>query len=183
MLDNATCPPQKNSNLKNNFSPLLKEVLSLSREEAIRLHNKVISTGHVLVAILRQGQGATVQGHSGTAILLKQAAISLPDLQREIETGLGRENMVVDASAGRAMIYKKRFWGKSSPQPTGVRLSREVEKAIRVSLVVAAHLKSPLVQPEHLLLSILKDKGNWVAGILSRYGLTYEVGEERLRNS
>jgi ATP-dependent Clp protease ATP-binding subunit ClpC len=137
--------------MKNHFSSSLKEVLSLGREEAIRLDSITIDTGHVLLAMIRQGDSNTVS-------LLKQATVSLPDLQREIETGI-REKKMADIPAGKAMIFKKRLFGVfSSPRPSGLRLTREVESAIRKSIVVAADKKSPLVEPEHLLLAILKEK-------------------------
>ena len=160
--------------MKNRFSPVLKEVISLSREEAIRLQSEAIGTSHLLLAMIRQR-------HASMIDLLKQATISLPDLQTEIETDI-REIKQADIPAGRAMIFKKRlFGGFSSPRPSGLHLTREVEKAIRVSVVLAAQMKSPLVEPDHLLLAILKDKNNLVGRTLSGYGLTYEVAEARLR--
>lgn len=156
--------------MKNRFSPVLKEVVSLSREEAIRLQSDAIGISHLLLAMIRQG-------HSITIDLLKQGTVPLPDLQTEIETDI-REIKQADIPAGRAMIFKKRlFGGFSSQRPSGLHLTREVEKAIRVSAALAAQMKSPLVEPEHLLLALLKDKDNLVVRTSSGYGLTYEVAE------
>jgi ATP-dependent Clp protease ATP-binding subunit ClpC len=161
--------------MKIHFSSVLKEVVSLSREEAIRLQSEAIGTSHFLLAMIRRG-------HSCTMDLLNQGTVPLPDLQRGIETGI-RESKEADIPEGRAMIFKKRLLGRfSSPQPSGLHLTREAEKAIRVSAVLAARMKSPLVEPEHLLLSILKDKDNLVVRTLTGYGLTYEVTEARLRH-
>jgi ATP-dependent Clp protease ATP-binding subunit ClpC len=81
------------------------------------------------------------------------------------------------------MIFKKRLFGRfSSRRPGGLHLTRGAEKAIRVSAVLAAQVKSPVVEPEHLLLSILKDKDNLVVRTLNGYGLTYEAAEARLRH-
>jgi len=161
--------------MKNHFSPGLKEVVSRSREEAIRLQSETIDTSHLLLAMIRQCYGSTMD-------LLKQGTVSLPDLQRGIETGI-REIKEADIPAGRAMIFKKRlFGGFSSQRPGGLRLTRDAEKAIRVSVLLAARMKSPVVEPEHLLLSILKDKDNLVLRTLNGYGLTYEVAEARLRH-
>jgi ATP-dependent Clp protease ATP-binding subunit ClpC len=168
-------PQTKATKMKNRFSPVLKEVVSLSREEAIRFKSEVIGTSHLILAIIRQG-------HASTIDLLKHATISLPDLQKEIETDI-RDIKQADIPAGRSMIIKKRlFGGFSFPRPSGLRLTRGVEKVIRVSVVLAAQLKSPLVEPHHLLLAILKDKNNLVARTLSAYGLTYELAEARLRH-
>jgi ATP-dependent Clp protease ATP-binding subunit ClpC len=168
-------PQTKVTIMKNRFSPVLKEVVSLSREEAIRLKSEAIGTSHLILAIIRQGHASTIE-------LLKHATISLPDLQKEIETDIG-EIKQADIPAGRAIIFKKRlFGGFSFPRPSGLHLTREVEKAIRVSVVLAAQMKSPTVEPHHLLLAILKDKNNLVSRTLSGYGLTYELAEARLRH-
>jgi ATP-dependent Clp protease ATP-binding subunit ClpC len=163
----------KATKMKNRFSPMLKEVVSLSREEAIRLQSETIGTSHLLLAIIRHG-------HSSTIDLLKQGTVSLPDVKRGIETGI-RETKEADIPPGRAMIFEKRLFGRfSSPRPSGLQLTREAEKAIRVSVALAARMKSPLVEPEHLLLSILKDKDSLVVRTLNGYGLTYEVVEAML---
>jgi hypothetical protein len=81
------------------------------------------------------------------------------------------------------MIFKKRlFGGFSSPRPSGLYLTRKVEKAIRVSVLLAAQMKSSLIEPDHLFLAVVKDKDNLVTRTLSGYGLTYEVAEARLRH-
>jgi ATP-dependent Clp protease ATP-binding subunit ClpC len=161
--------------MKNRFSPALKEVISISREEAIRLRSEAIGTSHLILAMIRQG-------HASTIDLLKPATISLPDLQTEIETNI-REIKQADIPAGRAMIFKKRlFGGFSSLRPSGLYLTRKVEKAIRVSVLLAAQMKSHLIEPDHLFLAVLKDKDNLVTRTLSGYGLTYEVAEARLRH-
>ncbi len=160
--------------MKNRFSSVLKEVVSLSRDEAICLHSEAIGTSHFLLAMIRQG-------HNSTIDLLKQATISLPDLQRGIETAGVGESREADISAERAMIAKKWLFGRfSSPRPRGLHLTRESEKVIRESLVLAARMKSPLVEPEHLLLSILRDKDDLLVRTLSGYGLTYERAEASL---
>jgi ATP-dependent Clp protease ATP-binding subunit ClpC len=169
-------PETKATKMKNRFSQVLKEVISLSREEAIRLQSEAIGTSHLLLAMIRQG-------HASMIDLLKPATISLPDLQREIETDI-REIKEADIPPGKALIFKRRlFGGFSSPRPSGLRLTREVEKAIRVSVVLAGQMKSPMVEPEHLILAILKDTNNLIVRTLSGYGLTYEVAKARLRYS
>jgi len=152
--------------MKVHFSPSFKEVLSLSREEAIRLQSGTIGTGHLLLALIRQGDSNTVS-------LLQQATVSMDHLQKEIEAGIAREDKKAEIPAGKAMIVKRRlFGGCSLPSRHALRLTRDTEKAIRKAMVLVADAKSPLAGPEHLLLSILKDKDNWVAGTLGRYGLS-----------
>jgi ATP-dependent Clp protease ATP-binding subunit ClpC len=123
--------------MKNRFSTLLKEAISLSHEEAIRLQSGVIDKNHFLLGIIRQGDSRTIS-------LLKQTTASLPDLQKEIEAAI-RENKgarIPVRNANRNSLY----------------LTRDAERAIRDSQVLAAQQKSPLIEPEHLLLAILKDR-------------------------
>jgi ATP-dependent Clp protease ATP-binding subunit ClpC len=126
--------------MNTHFSSPLKEVISLSREEAIRLHSDVIGTGHLLL-VLR------------------------PELRKEIEAGITAEQGSA-ADAGKTMIIKKiglfslfrrNRDGLLLSGRTGMCLSREAEKAIRGAIWVAKDRQSAAVEPEHLMLSILKD--------------------------
>ncbi len=115
---------------------MLKEAISLSHEEAIRLQSGVIDKNHFLLGIITQGDSRTIS-------LLKQTTASLPDLQKEIEAAI-RENKgarIPVRNANRNSLH----------------LTRDAERAIRDSQVLAAQQKSPLIEPEHLLLAILKD--------------------------
>lgn len=151
--------------MKNHFSQPFKEVLSLSREEAIRLQNDSIGTGHLVLALIKQGE-------SNMARMFNQATIPLPDLQKEIETVIRLENNRAEITVGQVRIRKKRLFGLfTSQRPTGICLSREAEKAIRASVALAAQMRSSEVELKHLFLSILKDKNNFVASTLSGYGI------------
>jgi ATP-dependent Clp protease ATP-binding subunit ClpC len=161
--------------MNKHFSQQLKEVLSRSREEAIRLQNDAIGTGHLVLALIKQGDNSL-------APVFSQAKVSLPDLQKGIETIISREKSSAGIPVGQARIDKKRFFGVfSSPRPQGVPLSREAEKAIRASVAMASQMKSSRIELTHLFLSILKDKESFVANALSGYGLTYQVAEAKLR--
>jgi ATP-dependent Clp protease ATP-binding subunit ClpC len=160
--------------MNNNFSSSLKEIISLSREEAIRLHSDMIGTGHLLLALLRQAPGTWMR---------KDPAL-LPELQKEIEAVIATEQGSA-ADAGKAMVFQKRgffslFRRNTIGLPQGRRdslrqgpgdalpLSRQAEKAIRVAVVVAKDRQSPAVEPEHLLLSILTDTNEkWKALLIN----------------
>jgi ATP-dependent Clp protease ATP-binding subunit ClpC len=125
------------------FSSPLKEVISLSREEAIRLHSDAIGTGHLLLALMRRDPAV------------------LPGIQKEIEAGITAEQGPA-AGAGKAMVFQKKGWFR------GMRLSREAEKAIRGAVLVAKDTQSAAVGPEHLMQSILKDSGEkWKAILIN----------------
>jgi ATP-dependent Clp protease ATP-binding subunit ClpC len=128
--------------MNTHFSPSLKEVISLSREEAIRLHSDVIGTGHLLLALR-------------------------PDLQKEIEAGIVAEQGSA-ADTGKALVVKKiGLFSLFRRNRIGVRLSREAEKAIRGAVVQAKDRQSAAVGPEHLMLSILRDSGEKWRTLLS----------------
>jgi ATP-dependent Clp protease ATP-binding subunit ClpC len=129
--------------MNTHFSSSLKEIISLSREEAIRLHSDTIGTGHLLLALR-------------------------PELQKEIEAGIAEEQGSV-ANVGKAMVFqKKRLFSLFRRDRTGMQLSREAEKAIRGAIVQAKDRQSPVVEPGHLLLSILKDANEkWKALLIN----------------
>ena len=123
--------------MKNHFSTSLKEVLSLSREEAIRLHSDVIGTEHLLLALRRQG--AVGQ-----------------DMEEGMAAGSGE-------GPGKAMISQRTgLFGFFRREPVGMRLSRQAERAIREAVAEAKHRQSQVVEPADLALAIGRlggDKG------------------------
>lgn len=133
--------------MNTHFSSPLKEVISLSREEAIRLHSDMIGTGHLLLALIRHDPAV------------------LPGIQKGIEARIVAEQGSA-ADAGKAMVVKKIGFfslfrrnrdGLRRSGRIGMRLSREAEKAIRGAVAQAKDRQSAAVGPEHLMLSILKD--------------------------
>ena len=122
--------------MKNNFSTSLKEAISFSHEEAIRLQSDVIDKNHFLLGIIRQGDSRTIS-------LLKRTTVSFSNLKEKIEARI-RENKGAGIPVGKT-------------NRNSLHLTRDAERAIRASVVLAAQQKSPLVEPEHLLLAILKD--------------------------
>ena len=148
--------------MKNQFSTLLKEVISFGREEAVRLNCNAIGTGHLLLALIKQD-------HNMTILLLKKADITLPELQKEIDACILQGEKISDIDVGKARV--------------GLPLSRRSEKAIRVSILEAKHMHSKLVEPEHLLLSILNDADDSAAKIFDRHGLTYRAAEALINSS
>lgn len=161
--------------MKNQFSVPLKEVISLGREEAIRLKSDAIGTGHLLLALIKQD-------HNMEAHFLKKADIALSQLQKEIEACILQEDKISAAPAGKAMVFKKTIFGRrSSPPPNGLPLSRNAEKAIRIGLLEAKRMHSSLVEPEHLLLSILNDTDDSAATVFTRHGITHQSVEAQIR--
>ncbi len=135
------------------FSHTVKEIISLSREEVIRLGNDSIDTGHLLLALIREGNNSALR-------LLVNFNLDLPGLAKEIESAIDEKSGAGD---------KKRL-GKRSSYP----LTSQAENVIRDMVSEARSLKSPAVEPEHLLLAMLANRDSIAAKILGQFGVDYE---------
>ncbi len=136
------------------FSQRVKDVLSFSREEAVRLGNNYIGLEHLLLGIIRDGEGMAIQ-------LLKYFGVDLEKCKREIEDSIKNPN-----SDGTKM--------------ENIPLVKQVEKALKITYLEAKVFNSDLIGTEHLLLAILKDKSNLVTSLLSSDGVNYESIKEEL---
>ena len=135
------------------FSNRVKEVISLSREEALRLGHDYIGTEHLLLGIIREGEGVAIG-------LLKKLGISLEDLRLSIE----------QASKGTAKNDIKNL--------SNIPLTRQSEKVLKITYLEAKIFKSQLIGTEHLLLSILRDEDTIASQILEKFDVNYDVVKE-----
>lgn len=137
------------------FSNRVKEVISLSREEALRLGHDYIGTEHLLLGMIREGEGVAIE-------LLRKLSVPASDLRDAIEK----------ATRSTASTVMK----KASNIP----LTRQSEKVLKITYLEAKIFKSNLIGTEHLLLSILRDETNLGCKILEKFDVTYEVVRELL---
>ncbi|MEQ6120573.1 ATP-dependent Clp protease ATP-binding subunit [Reichenbachiella sp. MALMAid0571] len=137
------------------FSNRVKEVISLSREEALRLGHDYIGTEHLILGMLREGEGVAVS-------LLKKLGVSLDDLRTSIER----------ATKGSATSNVKNL--------ANIPLTRQSEKVLKITYLEAKIFKSQLIGTEHLLLSILRDEDNIGTQILDKFDVAYDVVKEML---
>ncbi|WP_447642049.1 MULTISPECIES: ATP-dependent Clp protease ATP-binding subunit [Chitinophagaceae] len=136
--------------MDSNFSAQVKEIISYSREEALRLGNDFIGTEHLLLGLIREGDNTAVK-------ILKQLNVDLFELRKEVE-----------------MAVKDKT-GKNIAQINSLPLTKQAEKVIRVTVLEAKALKSPQVETEHLMLSILKNKENAATQILNHFDIDYDI--------
>ena len=137
------------------FSNRVKEVISLSREEALRLGHDYIGTEHLLLGMIREGEGVAVT-------ILKQLGISLDELRGAIERAVkGTANHNVKNMAN-------------------IPLTRQSEKVLKITYLEAKIFKSQLIGTEHLLLSILRDEDNIATQILNKFEVNYDSIKEML---
>jgi ATP-dependent Clp protease ATP-binding subunit ClpC len=136
--------------MDNNFSTQVKEIIAYSREEALRLGNDFIGAEHLMLGLIRDQENTAIK-------VLKQLNVNLGELRKEIELA------VKDKS------------GKNVTNINSLPLTKQAEKVIRVTVLEAKALKSPMVETEHLLLSILKNKENIATQILNQFDVDYDL--------
>jgi ATP-dependent Clp protease ATP-binding subunit ClpC len=141
--------------MDNNFSAQVKEIISYSREEALRLGNDFIGTEHLLLGLIREGDNTAIR-------ILKSFNVDLYELRKEIELAV------------------KDKTGKNIANINSLPLTKQAEKVIRVTVLEAKALKSSTVETEHLMLSILKNKENIATQILNQFDVDYDLFRNEL---
>jgi ATP-dependent Clp protease ATP-binding subunit ClpC len=136
------------------FSPRVKDVISYSREEALRLGHDFIGVEHLLLGIIREGEGTAVQ-------ILKNMGVNLKELRKTVE------------SSTRAASAKSGTLGN-------IPLVKQAEKVLKITYLEAKLFKSPTIGTEHLLLSILKDDDNVATRSLVKFNIEYDGVRDEL---
>ena len=141
--------------MDNNFSAQVKEIISYSREEALRLGNDFIGTEHLVLGLIRDGENTAIK-------ILKSLNVDLYELRKEIEVAV------------------KDKTGKNIANINSLPLTKQAEKVIRITVLEAKANKSAMVESEHLMLSILKNKENIATQILNQFDVDYDIFKNEL---
>ncbi|PLX14180.1 MAG: Clp protease ClpC, partial [Marinilabiliales bacterium] len=136
------------------FSKRVKDVLSYSREEAVRLGNNYIGLEHLLLGIIREGNGMAVQ-------LLKFFGVEIEKCKKEIEESVKNPK-------------------GNSISSENIPLVKQAEKALKLTYLEARVFNSELIGTEHLLLAILKDDNNIATSKLNSMGVDYTNFKQEL---
>ena len=134
------------------FSPRVKDVITYSREEALRLGHNYIGVEHLLLGIIREGEGTAVR-------ILEGLNVDLQKLRKVVESSI-RPTAGKSVGAGNIPLIK------------------QAEKILKITYLEAKIFKSSLIGTEHLLLSILKDEDNVATKALSAFNIDYDVAKE-----
>lgn len=134
--------------MKNDYSQHLRDVLEYSREEAERLQNSYIGPEHLLLAIIRDGEGIAYDVLSRFLII--------PDIKKKIEGHI--------KNSEDYLIQEIR----------DISISKLTERVLRMTILEAKLFHKKEADTEHLILAILKEKNNLAARLLIENGLTYE---------
>ncbi|MFN3918517.1 MAG: ATP-dependent Clp protease ATP-binding subunit [Flavobacteriales bacterium] len=138
------------------FSPRVKDVITYSREEALRLGHDYIGIEHLLLGIIREGEGVAIK-------IIKRSGIDLKELRKDIEGAL-KVSTNKNATLGNIPLVK------------------QAEKVLKITLLEAKLFKSNLIGTEHLLLAILKDEDNIATQTLNKFSMDYDKVKENLEH-
>jgi ATP-dependent Clp protease ATP-binding subunit ClpC len=137
------------------FSQRVKDVISFSREEALRLGNDFIGVEHLLLGLIREGDGKAI-------VVLQEFHLDLKMIRKEIEQNLTQNSAI------------------SSKNLANIPLVKQAERVLKLTYLEAKLYKSPMIGTEHLLLSILKNEDSVACAILNKYGVIYENVKDEL---
>jgi len=141
--------------MEGNFSNRVQDVIRLSREEALRLGHDYIGTEHLLLGVIKEGEGIAVK-------ILRNLGVDLYKLKKAIED-------TVRTSGGTLTIGN-------------IPLTKQAEKVLKITYLEAKLYKSDVIGTEHLLLSLLRDDDNIAAQILHQFNIHYDVVRAELDN-
>ncbi|HET7603561.1 MAG TPA: ATP-dependent Clp protease ATP-binding subunit [Gemmatimonadales bacterium] len=139
-----------------NFTDRVRKVLQMAREEAARLHHEYVGTEHILLGLIREGEGVA-------AAVLQNLNVDLDDIQQKIEETVKKGKAA--AAAGPDLPYTSR-----------------AKKVLELAMTEARELNHSYVGTEHLLLGLLREEKGIAAQVLTDAGVSLEASRaETLR--
>ena len=144
--------------MDDNFSPRVKEVLSHSKDEALRLGHDFIGTEHLLLGILKDGSGKAIS-------ILDQLDIDLEHLRRKVE--------ILSPSNAESLI---------SNDKKNLRLTRQAERAIKTTFLEAKLFQSTTINTAHLLLCILRNENDPTTRLMQKIKVDYDTVKEQFKS-
>ena len=130
------------------FSPRVKDLISHSRDEAVRLMNEFVGAEHLLLGLIRLNEGTGVH-------ILQEFNLDLTKVKAEVEKILSKSSVTYIANLNLPLL-------------------KQTENIIKQSYLEAKEFKSPIIGTEHLLLTILRNEDSVACQVLNKYGVMYE---------
>jgi ATP-dependent Clp protease ATP-binding subunit ClpC len=137
------------------FSPKVKDVIAFSREEAVRLGHDYIDASHLLLGLIREGDGQAIK-------TLRNLGVNIDKLKAAIEDSM------------------RHTGEKEGLQADQIPLTKQAEKILKITFLEAKIFKSELIGTVHLLLSILRDEDCLANRVLEKFDVTYEMVKEEI---
>ena len=144
--------------MDDNFSPRVKDVISYSKEEALRLGHNFIGTEHLMLGILRDGAGKAVS-------ILKSIEVDLDELRKKVE--ILNPAVIENVS----MLNDKK----------NLHLTRQAERALKTTFLEAKLFQSDLINTVHLLLCILRNENDPTTKLLLKLNIDYDLIKEEFK--
>lgn len=138
------------------FSQRVKDVITFSREEALRLGHDYIGIEHLMLGMIRDGEGVGIK-------LLKNLGVNIQDFRKQIEQSLPLSTRKVNNLANIPLV-------------------KQAEKTLKLTYLEAKVFKAPQIGTEHLLMCILKDNDNVATKTLEKFGVDYNSVKIELEN-
>ncbi len=144
--------------MDDNFSPRVKDVITYSKEEALRLGHDFIGTEHLMLGILRDGNGKAIN-------ILNNLSIDLDFLRRKVEI-LSPANPTVSIGNDKKNLH----------------LTRQAERALKTTFLEAKVFQSTSISTAHLLLCILRNENDPTTKLLNKMKIDYDAAKEQYIN-
>src|SRR5712672_2465853 len=139
-----------------NFTERVRKVLAMAREEAARLHHEYVGTEHILLGLIREGEGVA-------AAVLQNLSVDLDEIQQKIEDTVKKGKAA--AATGPDLPYTSR-----------------AKKVLELAMAEARDLTHNYVGTEHLLLGLLREEKGIASQVLTDAGINLdEARKETLR--
>jgi ATP-dependent Clp protease ATP-binding subunit ClpC len=144
--------------MDDNFSPRVKDVITYSKEEALRLGHDFIGTEHLMLGLLRDGSGKAIS-------ILSALEIDLEYLRRKVEI-LSPANPIHDLEPN----HKK-----------NLHLTRQAERALKTTFLEAKLFQNTSINTAHLLLCILRNENDPTTKLLHKLQVDYEIVKDQFK--
>ena len=145
--------------MDDNFSPRVKDVITFSKEEALRLGHDFIGTEHLMLGILRDGNGKAIH-------ILNNLDVDLEHLRRKVEILSPASPTSLEVNLEKKNLH----------------LTRQAERALKTTFLEAKVFQSTLISTAHLLLCILRNENDPTTKLLNKLKIDYDVAKEQYLN-
>ncbi len=144
--------------MDDNFSPRVKDVISFSKEEALRLGHDFIGTEHLMLGLLRDGNGKAID-------ILNALDVDLSHLRRKVE--------ILSPSNPNIII--------ASNEKKNLHLTRQAERALKTTFLEAKLFQSKSINTAHLLLCVLRNENDPTTKLLNKLKVDYDSVKEQFK--
>ncbi|GLU45431.1 ATP-dependent Clp protease ATP-binding subunit [Allomuricauda sp. NBRC 101325] len=145
--------------MDDNFSPRVKDVIAYSKEEALRLGHDFIGTEHLMLGLLRDGNGKAIN-------ILDALDVDLEHLRRKVE-------ILSPANPNTGSIQKDK---------KNLHLTRQAERALKTTFLEAKLFQSSSINTAHLLLCILRNENDPTTKLLHKLKVDYDNVKEQFKS-